>query len=217
MSTYVFMRILESAPRRYDLGIRLLSLGRVTAMYDAVATAAVGHDRAPRVLEIGCGTGNLTRALLARGATVVAIDQNPDMLAVAGEKLHGAGPRLTLREMAAVEIADRFAPASFDAVAASLVLSEMSEAEQDYVLAAARGLIRPGGQLIVADEVRPRGWLPRLGYACVRWPLAVLTYLLTQTTTSAVRELGKRVRAAGFQVVEERLAAGSVRLVVAVR
>src|SRR5581483_4011569 len=147
MSTYVYMRILESAPRRYDLGIRLLSFGRVDAMYEAVATAATAG--AP-------GTGNLTARLLAHGAVVTAIDQDPEMLAVAREKL-GDDARVTLREMAAVEIADRFPPQSFDAVAATLVLSEMEQDEQAYVLAAARRVLRPGGRLVVADEVEPPG------------------------------------------------------------
>jgi ubiquinone/menaquinone biosynthesis C-methylase UbiE len=216
MSTYVYMRILESAPRRYDRGLKILSLGRVTALYEDVAATVVAGTAAPQVLEIGCGTGNLTRALLARGATVTAIDINPDMLAVAAEKLGTGGGRLTLREMAAVEIVDRFPRDSFDAVTATLVLSEMSADEQAYVLVGARDLLRPGGRLVVADEVLPSGWWARLAYRCWRWPLAVFTYLLTQTTTAAVRDLGDRVRAAGLHVVEERRRHG-VGLVVAQR
>jgi ubiquinone/menaquinone biosynthesis C-methylase UbiE len=217
MSTYVYMRILESAPRRYDLGIRLLSLGRVDAMYDAVATAAVGGETNPRVLELGCGTGNLTARLAARGATVTAIDQDPEMLAVAREKL-GGEPRVTLQEMAAVEIADRFPAGHFDAVAGTLVLSEMSEDEQAYVLAAARRVLRPGGRLAVADEVRPEGLWGRLAWAVTRWPAAALTYVLTQTSTRAVRDLAGRVRVAGFDVREDRrLGSMGPGLVVAVR
>ena len=216
MSTYVYMRILESAPYRYDLGIRLLSLGRVDAMYEAVAAAAVAGDTAPRILELGCGTGNLTARLLARGATVTAIDQDPEMLAVARGKL-GSEPRLTLTEMAAVEIADRLT-AGFDAVAGTLVLSEMSEDEQAYVLDAARRVLRPGGRLVLADEVRPVGLWGRLAYAATRWPAAAVTYLLTQTSTRAVHDLAGRVRAAGFEVREDRrLGATGPGLVVAVR
>jgi ubiquinone/menaquinone biosynthesis C-methylase UbiE len=215
MSTYVYMRILESAPRRYDLGIRLLSLGGVDAMYDAVAAAAVAGRTAPRVLELGCGTGNLTRALLRHGATVTGVDQSAEMLAVAREKLAGAAE---LREMAAVEIGDRFAPGAFDAVAASLVLSEMSPDERAYVLRAARRVLRPGGRLVVADEVLPEGRLARVLHALRRWPLAVVTWLLTQSGTSAVPALGALVRAAGFRVLEDRrLARAGVGLVVAER
>ncbi len=218
MSTYVYMRILESAPRRYDRGLRILSLGSVGAMYEAVATAAVAANRAPRVLEIGCGTGNLTAALLGRGAIVTAIDQNPDMIAVATEKLGDGGGRLTVHEMAAVEIADRFPAQSFDAVAASLAFSEMSADEQQYVLEAVRRLLRPGGRLVIADEILPAGVLGRIAYACVRWPLAALTYVLTQTTTSAVRDLGRKVQAAGFELREERrLPRGGIGIFIAVK
>jgi 16S rRNA (adenine1518-N6/adenine1519-N6)-dimethyltransferase len=44
--------------------------------------AAVIHVRGKRVLEIGPGTGNLTRALLQRGATVIAVELDPDLCAV---------------------------------------------------------------------------------------------------------------------------------------
>jgi demethylmenaquinone methyltransferase/2-methoxy-6-polyprenyl-1,4-benzoquinol methylase len=214
MSTYVYMRILESAPQRYDLGLRLLSLGRIDAVYEAAAAAVLEAGSSPRVLEIGCGTGNLTAALLKRGATVTAVDQNPDMLAIAAEKLGKEHNELDLREMAAVEIADRFPAGSFDAVAASLVLSEMSEDEQRFVLAAALQVLHPGGRLVAVDEVLPHGLLARCAHACVRWPLAALTYLLTQTTTFAVRDLGAKVRAAGFHVVEERRLRGSDGMVI---
>ena len=33
MSTFVVMRLLESAPKRHDLGIRLLSLGRIERVH----------------------------------------------------------------------------------------------------------------------------------------------------------------------------------------
>jgi demethylmenaquinone methyltransferase/2-methoxy-6-polyprenyl-1,4-benzoquinol methylase len=215
MSTYVYMRILESAPQRYDLGLRLLSLGRIATVYEAVAEAAVAAG--PRVLEIGCGTGNLTRRLLERGTAVTAIDINPDMLAVARAKLAGMDAKLDIREMAAVEVADRFAAASFDAVASTLALSEMSEDEQAYVLGAAYRVLRPGGRIVVADEVRPHGLPARIAHALVRWPLAVLTYMLTQTSTHAVSDLGGLVRGAGFRIAEERTLRGGSGMVVGER
>ncbi len=217
MSTYVYMKILESAPARYDLGLRLLTLGRVTALYDAVATAVVIGRATPRVLEIGCGTGNLTQRLVARGAVVTAIDMNPEMLAVARAKLAAVGGAVDFREMAAVEIADRFPAASFDAVAATLVLSEMSADEQAYVLHAARAVLRPGGRLVLADEIEASRRGARLAQALLRWPLALLTYVVTQTSTAAVRDLAGLVRRVGFRVVDERWLPGGSGLVVGER
>lgn len=216
MSTYVYMRILESAPQRYDRGIRWLSLGAIDALYRSVADAAVDGTDAPQVLELGCGTGNLTLALLARGARVTAIDWNPDMLAIARQKLQTADGRVELREMAAVEIGDRFPAESFDAIASTLTFSEMSTDEQRYVLAAAAKILRPGGRLVIGDEVRARGLARRCLHALLRWPLAVITYLFTQTTTAAVADLAGLIAEAGFQVRrEERTGLGSMAVVVA--
>ena len=218
MSTYVYMRLLESAPRRYDAGIRLLSLGRAADLYDAAAAATVAGLPAARVLEIGCGTGNLTRALLERGATVTAVDCNPEMLAVAREKLSAYGDRVAFREMAAVEIADRFAAGSFDAAASSLAFSEMSADEQRYVLAGVHRVLRGGGRVVIADEVQPTRVWQRVLYAIVRWPVAVVTYLLTQTSTAALRNPVALLEGAGFRVRrEERRALGSLAVVAAER
>lgn len=41
------------------------------------------------VLELGCGTGSLTRLLAGRGYAVSAVDLSPDMLAVAEQKCRG--------------------------------------------------------------------------------------------------------------------------------
>lgn len=43
------------------------------------------------VLEIGCGTGKLTRSLLARGLRVTAVDPGDQLLAVARDQLQGLG------------------------------------------------------------------------------------------------------------------------------
>ena len=47
------MRLLESAPERYDLGIRLLTLGQIDSVYARVARLLRGPD----VLDLGCGYG----------------------------------------------------------------------------------------------------------------------------------------------------------------
>ena len=119
--------------------------------------------------------------------------------------------------MAATEIADRFPPNHFDAAATSLAFSEMSKQEQVYVLAAVGRVLRPGGRLVVADAVRPTGFFARLRYTCVRLPVALITYLLTQTTTVAVQHLAERVRKAGFHILDEQKLPGGVGLIVAER
>jgi demethylmenaquinone methyltransferase/2-methoxy-6-polyprenyl-1,4-benzoquinol methylase len=99
---------------------------------------------------------------------------------------------------------DDLPPSAFDAVCAGLCFSELTPGERCYALAQGQRLLRPGGLLLLADEIRPRRLHQRVLHACLRAPLAALTWLLTQTTTHAVPDLPGLVRAAGFEVTAMR-------------
>jgi len=218
MSSFVYMKVLESAPWRYDRGIRWLSGGHIEALWRRIAERVAGPGQ--RVLDVGCGTGGLSLACAALGASVVGLDRNAEMLEVARAKgVPGeAGGQVEWVELGAAEIEDRFEEASFDAVVSSLVLSEMSPEEARYVLRVARSRLRPGGWLVIADEVRPPGRTARAWQRLHRLPLVVLTWLLTQTSTRALDDLAGLVRDAGFVgVVEERPWSGELAMVEATR
>jgi SAM-dependent methyltransferase len=55
------------------------------------ACVVAGIGGGDRVFEIGCGTGQLTRSLLARGLRVTALEPGDQLIRVAGENLKGAG------------------------------------------------------------------------------------------------------------------------------
>jgi SAM-dependent methyltransferase len=55
------------------------------------ACEAAGIGDGDRVLEIGCGTGQLTRSLLARGLRVTALEPGDQLMRVAEENLQDAG------------------------------------------------------------------------------------------------------------------------------
>ena len=190
------MRILESAPHRYDLGIRLLSLGHITSVYDRIVEFAHG----PEILDLGCGTGNLTLRLAARGLQVTGVDLSPEMPDVAREKT-SASVAVHWVQAGAAELIDHFQPRAFDTITSVLLFSELSVSEQTETLRQCHLLLRPGGQLIVADEVRAATFARRAIQNLVRFPLAAVTYVLTQTSTSAVRDLEQKVAAAQFRVV----------------
>jgi demethylmenaquinone methyltransferase/2-methoxy-6-polyprenyl-1,4-benzoquinol methylase len=215
LSTFVLMRLLESAPRRYDLGIRLLSLGRIQRVHARMAQQVEAGER---VLEIGCGTGSLALRCAEKGASVIAIDISPQMLDVARGKVDAAGleRQIELRRMSAVDLDEAFPEATFDLVVSSLMFSELSEDEQAFVLIECRRLLRAGGRLLIADEAEPRPWPLRLLARFLRLPLVVLTYVLTQTATRAVVGLQEKIAAAGFRVRGvERSLLGGLELVVA--
>ena len=199
MSSLVLMRILESVPARYDRGMQLLTLGAWRRGHRALAERAV-PAAGTKVLELGCGTGALTEQLLARGARVVAIDQNPEMLDRARALLGDTGAeRLELVECTAAEI-DRFGRGRFDAVAASLVLSEMSSSERAYVLKAVLEALRPGGGVVIGDEVVPRSATGRVVHMLVRWSLALLAWVVTGSITRPLADLEGELERAGLRV-----------------
>jgi ubiquinone/menaquinone biosynthesis C-methylase UbiE len=189
------MRVLESAPRRYDLGVRLLSLGQIERIYGRVAQLA----RGPEVLDLGCGTGNLTLRLAARGFHVTGVDLSPEMLDLARRKSPGS-PALRWVQAGAMELVDHFEAASFDTICCVLLLSELSPAERTEALRQCRLLLRSGGQLLIADEVRPSTVLRRALHTLVRLPLAALTYALTQTTTTPLAALEAELAEARFAI-----------------
>jgi ubiquinone/menaquinone biosynthesis C-methylase UbiE len=195
MSTSVLMRILESAPRRYELGIRLLTLGRLDQAYDRLASHI---ERDQQVLDLGCGTGALTLRAAHRGARVKGIDINAQMLGIAGQRVREAGLTETVElvEMGVAEL-DGEEAHHYDAVMSGLCFSELSEDEVVRIL-------RPGGLLLIADEIKPRGLLKRLIHSLIRVPLAGLTYFITQQTTHPTSNLSERLTDAGLLIVSAR-------------
>jgi demethylmenaquinone methyltransferase/2-methoxy-6-polyprenyl-1,4-benzoquinol methylase len=114
-----------------------------------------------------------------------------------------------------VDLDTAFPDASFDAVVSTLVFSELSDDEIEYALAETERILRPGGQLLIADEVLPDSLPGRVATFLFRLPFALLAYVLTQTTTHRVAGLRERIERAGFQVLEiKRYLAGTLRLVI---
>ncbi|ADG73290.1 Methyltransferase type 11 [Cellulomonas flavigena DSM 20109] len=104
-----------------------------------------------RVLEIGCGTGNLL--LLAHGVApgVVTTGLDPDAAALARAarkaRRRGTDVRLDLGYADALPYPD----ASVDVVLSSLMLHHLPEEVKVAALREARRVLRPGGRLHVLD------------------------------------------------------------------
>ena len=104
----------------------------------------------------------------------------------------------------------------FDRVVATLSFSEFSEDELDYVLRLSAEALKPGGKLVVADEVLPAVWWQRIIFYLVRWPLTALTFLLTQNTTHALKAFENRLGRTGYRTIfYKRYLLGTLALIVA--
>lgn len=202
MPSFAFMKILESTPERYDRGIRLLSRGRIDEVYKMIADSVSGDGRT--ILDIGCGTGNVSLACAMKGSRVMGIDVDAGMLEVARKKAGRAklGDRIEFVELGVAEIKSKVKEKSIDACVSCLAFSELSDEEQSYAILAAYSILKPGGTMIIADEVKPRGIGRRLLHALTQTPVKILTYVLAQSSTHPVADLSAKFQQAGFVDIE---------------
>lgn len=122
----------------------------VPAMHRALVDAA--NLRANlRVLDIGCGTGNLAVAVRRRypDVEVVGLDPDPRALKRAHRKTARAGLAVRLDQGYAQELP--YPDAAFDRVLSSLMLHHLGRAAKAGMLAEVRRVLRPGGLLVLAD------------------------------------------------------------------
>ena len=103
-----------------------------------------------RVLEIGCGTGKLTEALVERGLVVDAVDPGANMIAVARRRVRDSDRvDFHLARFEEVSLPEGFFDAVFSAAAFHWVDPKVGWAK------AARSL-RPGGMLALAGHISYR-------------------------------------------------------------
>jgi SAM-dependent methyltransferase len=96
------------------------------------------------VVEVGCGSGLLTRLLLDAGFRVIATDASPAMLALAEEVVPDA---VDLRRLT---LPDDPIPVADAIVSVGHVLSYLDDADQvSRALGAMAGALRPGGVLAI--------------------------------------------------------------------
>ncbi len=91
-----------------------------------------------RILDLGCGDGQLTQRIAASGATVVGVDTSPEMVAAAR----------TLGIMALEASAESlpFSDHAFDAAFSNAALHWVRN--QDTMLAEVRRVLKPGGRFV---------------------------------------------------------------------
>jgi len=92
-----------------------------------------------RILDVGCGTGQLTMEIAASGAEVTGIDRSAEMVAEAKRKF----PELRFEVMDAREIRME---RKFDAVFSNAALHWIKDAER--VIAEVARVLKPGGRFV---------------------------------------------------------------------
>jgi len=191
------MKILESRPERYDIGMGLLTLGSLTKIKRQIA----GHTNpGNRVLDLGCGTGTLAQMCIERGAQVTGVDANSGMLEVAKRN----SPSAKFLNISLSNLNENLEDESFDIILSTLAFSELTRAERLHVLKQIKRVLKKGGKVFIGDEIIPENFFAKCFYYAFRLPMRLLTWIVTQNTTSAISNFDDDVRQAGMEIVNRK-------------
>lgn len=153
--------VTTQARRRWDRKARLYD--RLTAPAERMMGLARGREwvfeRVPRgrVLEVGAGTGKNLR-YYPEGARVVATDLSAEMLAEAKKKAAGSVGNVRFVVTDAEDLA--FRDGVFDAAVATCVFCSVPDPVRG--LREIRRVLKPGGEVILLEHMRPQGFLGRV-------------------------------------------------------
>lgn len=153
--------------RAYDLFGEIVTLGRASAMREQTLELA-GLRPGERVLEVGCGTGEVAQRARVRvgpHGQVSGVDPSAQMIDVARNKAARAGLDIDYG-IGAIE-ALPYPDASFDVVLSSLMMHHLPGDLKSTGLVEVRRVLKPGGRLLIVDFKRPRRWWSQLAMRLV--------------------------------------------------
>jgi ubiquinone/menaquinone biosynthesis C-methylase UbiE len=109
-----------------------------------------------QVVDLGCGTGQISLPLATRGAQVLAVDVSPAM--VRKMEVEAGRVGVTTLEGLATPVEELSLPEqSVDLIVSSYALHHLRDADKARLVQAAFGWLRPGGRLVIADMMFGRG------------------------------------------------------------
>ena len=182
----------------------------LTPLYDGVVAATTrertfrvatieqaGLRPGQRVLDLGCGTGTLAIEMARRcpGLQLFGVDGDAEVLAKAEQKATRAGVEITWQQGLATRLP--YPDASFDRAVSTLFFHHLAVEDKVSAARELHRVLRPGGQLHVADWGPPTSCLQRLLFLPVQWLDG-----FANTSPQLAGGLADAFRQAGFEGVE---------------
>ncbi|MBL8760701.1 MAG: bifunctional demethylmenaquinone methyltransferase/2-methoxy-6-polyprenyl-1,4-benzoquinol methylase UbiE [Phycisphaerae bacterium] len=188
-------RMFGAIAESYDLNNRVHSLGQDQRWRKFAVKSAIVKP-GEHVLDVACGTGDLTEAFASSpAAKVTGVDFTRAMLDIAERKRPTRlppelGAKVSYHEGDAMAL--RFPAASFDVV--SIAFGIRNVADPAKAIAEFFRVLRPGGRLVVLEFDRPR-WFPMnlfYDFYC-GWVMPRTATLISRDQSGAYRYLPRSV------------------------
>ncbi|MXM68674.1 methyltransferase domain-containing protein [Streptomyces sp. HUCO-GS316] len=145
--------------RAYEAFVEVFFAGQRRRAYTRLAELS-GARTGDRVLDVGCGTGYLTRLVakaVGPAGQAVGVDPSPTVIEYARKRSHGAACAYETGVAEALQAPD----GSFDVVVTSLAIHHIPAELRPAAMGEMFRVLRPGGRLLLADFRPPRSRVVR--------------------------------------------------------
>ena len=191
-----------------DEYVPALRFGMLTRLYDPLMKLAFPENRIKnslvqqartgkdeRILDLGCGTATLT-ILIKKShpdADVIGLDGDPEILEIARSKITESGFDIALDAGMAFELP--YPDRHFDHVFSSLMLHHLTRENKKRTLKEVFRVLKPGGELHVADFGKPQN--------IIMYLISLVMRMLEETGDNIKGLLPGMFHDAGFEKINE--------------
>ncbi|MFX0182317.1 MAG: methyltransferase domain-containing protein [Candidatus Hodarchaeota archaeon] len=184
------MKILEKQPETYDEEFYSL-FPESKVIYETIIEKI---DKKGRILEIGCGTGQLAIQLAKKDLDVVAVDISSDMItfAMGNAKKNGVEINFIEGDFTSFKTFQEIVELGpFDFIVSTFVLSEFTPLKQQLFIKQTNQLLKETGTLFISADTFPSSLLKRIGSSVKRFINSQISIYRNIPLTNPVKDFEK--------------------------
>lgn len=193
----------DKVSRYYDPIFNIISLGNIPKVKKWILKKINVGDK---LLEIGCGSGWLTCQCATKGATVVAIDTSDKMLDLAKKRAKKKSVYDNI-QFIKMDFLNQFNPNIIKMIFDKIIFCFFLDIFPDESMVCdliknAQYLLKPDGQIIIADELIIENSVVKKMVDFIRRPVFKFLEITTNATYPEIHDYIKLLRKSGFEEIE---------------